>query len=143
MAIHNGQLVVSGWYASDRSICKYNTFMILYDVLKLNRKELQRATVKLSDRADVGTANKDIFNSQHSGFSSGFKYSADLCGRQLQIIMRYSDAENGEGHYVDYWFKPFKAPDIPVLGGNIEQQFKAKCVKVESQSDGTSLIIVK
>lgn len=140
-AIHNGQLIVSGWYATDRSISKDYAFMILYDAQ--NKRELQRVPVTLTDRADVGAANKDIFDSTHSGFSAGFKYSADLCGRQLQIIMRYSDAENGEGHYVDYWFKPFKAPDIPVLDGKIEQQFKAKYVKVESQADGTSLITVK
>lgn len=140
-AVRNGQLITTGWFASDQSIGKDNGFMILYDAQA--KQEIERVPVKLAERADVGKAHKDIFNSQLCGFTAGFKYSADLCGRQVQVIMRYSDNKNGEGHYVDFWFKPFKAPEIPVLDGTIEQQFKAKYVKVESQSDGTSLITVK
>ncbi len=57
--------------------------------------------------------------------------------------MRYSDSDNGEGHYVDYWFDPFKGPQVLKLDGKVEYQFKAKSVKVDGQTDGTSLITVK
>jgi hypothetical protein len=38
---------------------------------------------------------------------------------------------------------PFKGSQMLKLDGKTEQQFKANYVKVESQSDGTSLITIK
>lgn len=141
VALRAGQLHMSGWFVSDQSVGKPYAYMILYD--SQAHKEIQRVPVKLANREDVGKAHRDIYDSAQSGFAADFKYSADLCGRQLQPIMRYSNSKDGEGLHADYWFKPFKAPEIPVLDGKTEQQFKAKYVKVESQSDGTSLITVK
>ena len=139
---YTNKLKVSGWFASDWSLVLPYHYLILYD--QTTKKEVQRLKVQPTLREDVAKANPNIFNAAFAGFSGEFDYSQSLIDHDLQIVARYSnDGKNGEGTKADYWFKPFKAPDIPVLDGKIEQQFKAKYVKVESQNDGTSLITVK
>lgn len=135
------KLPASGWYANDESVGLNNRFMILYD--HTTKCEIERLKVTPIKRDDVAKAHPDIYGAGLSGFSGTFDYSADLAGHDLQVIMRYSDADNGEGKRVDYRFDPFKGPEVLKLDGKTEYQFKAKSVKIDGQSDGTSLITVK
>lgn len=135
------KLQVSGWFASDLSLGLTNRFLLLYDVK--NKKELQRMAVKSVERADVMKAYPDVYGTGQAGFAGEFDYSADLVGRQLQVIARYSDDKGGEGHYVDYWFDPFNGPSMPVLDGKTNNTFVAHDVNVATQKDGSLLVTVK
>lgn len=135
------KLKVSGWFASDMSVGKSYRYAILYDVA--NKREIQRVKVSSIRRDDVAEASVDIYSADQSGFSAVFDYSADLVGRKLQIIARYSDDVNGEGKRVDYWFTPFNGPTMFELDGKTEQTFVAHSVRVDSQKDGTAMVTVK
>lgn len=132
---------VSGWFASDMSVGKSYRYAILYDVA--NKREIQRVKVSSIKRDDVAEASVDIYSADQSGFSAVFDYSADLVGRKLQIIARYSDDVNGEGKRVDYWFTPFNGPTMFELDGKTEQTFVAHSVRVDAQKDGTAMVTVK
>lgn len=135
------QLHVAGWFASDLSISKQHRFIILFDAA--NNRELQRVKVEPAARPDVAKAQPGIYGSGQSGFNAAFDYDASLVGHKLQIIARYSDEEHGEGKYVDYWFDPFQGPSMPVLDGKTEQVFVAHSINVDTQKDGTVLVIAK
>lgn len=135
------QLHVSGWFASDMSIGKPNRFLILYDVS--GKWELQRVKTNSVARPDVAKANSGVYGTSQSGFNASFDYDASLVGHKLQIIARYSNDEHGEGKYVDYWFDPFQGPSMPALDGKAEQTFVAHDINVETQKDGSLLVIAK
>lgn len=135
--VFTNKLRVSGWFASDLSVGLANRFLILYDTDK--KQELQRIKVDAIKREDVKKANNDIYNANQSGFSGEFNYDANLVGRKLQIIARYSDDANGEGHRVDYWFDPFNGPAMPVVDGKIETSVLVHSFSAESKGDKTQL----
>lgn len=135
------KLKISGWFASDMSVGKPYRYAILYDVT--NKREIQRVRVGSIKRDDVAEASVDIYSADQSGFSAVFDYSADLVGRKLQIIARYSDDVNGEGKRVDYWFTPFHGPTMFELDGKTEQTFVAHSVRVDAQKDGAAMVTVK
>lgn len=135
--VFTNKLRVSGWFASDLSVGLANRFLILYDTDK--KQELQRIKVDAIKREDVKKANNDIYNANQSGFSGEFNYDANLVGRKLQIIARYSDDANGEGHRVDYWFDPFNGPAMPVVDGKTETSVLVHSFSAESKGDKTQL----
>lgn len=137
----NGKFVVNGWFASDLSIGKKYRYLILYDVA--NKRELQRIKVDSIRRDDVAKANANVYGADQAGFSASFDYNANLVGRKLQIIARYSDDAGGEGKYVDYWFDPFMGPSMPVLDGKTEYTFVAHDISLKRQKDGTLLVTMK
>lgn len=118
--VFSNKLQVSGWFASDMSLGLNYCYLILYDVT--NKCEVQRIKYEPVQRDDVKKAYPAIFNSNLSGFSGQFDYSPSLIGRQLQVIARYSDNEQGEGNHIDYWFNPIKGPTMPVLDGKSETE---------------------
>ena len=135
--VFTNKLRVSGWFASDLSVGLAKRFIILYDVDA--KKELQRIKVDPVQRPDVKQTNSDIYNAVQSGFSGEFNYDASLVGRKLQIIARYSDDDNGEGHRVDYWFDPFNGPAMPVVDGKTETSVLVHSFSAESKGDKTQL----
>ena len=135
--VFTNKLRVSGWFASDLSVGLAKRFLILYDVDA--KKELQRIKVDSVQRPDVKQTNSDIYNAIQSGFSGEFNYDASLVGRKLQIIARYSDDDNGEGHRVDYWFDPFNGPAMPVVDGKTETSVLVHSFSAESKGDKTQL----
>lgn len=137
----DGKLVVNGWFASDLAIGKKYRYLILYDVA--NKRELQRVKIDSIKRDDVAKANVNVYGADQAGFSAAFNYNANLVGRKLQIIARYSDDAGGEGKYVDYWFDPFAGPTMFTLDGKTEQSFVAHDVRVQMQKDGTALVTAK
>ena len=135
--VFTNKLRVSGWFASDLSVGLAKRFLVLYDVDA--KKELQRIKVDPVQRPDVKQTNSDIYNAMQSGFSGEFNYNASLVGRKLQIIARYSDDDNGEGHRVDYWFDPFNGPAMPVVDGKTETSVLVHSFSAESKGDKTQL----
>ena len=108
MHTENNQLHVSGWNATNQASNKDYHYVILYN--KTKNQELSRQLVdeKTSQRPDVQKVYSNVNNAGKSGFNVTFdlsKLSFDA-NDQLQVISRYSDAANGEGNRVDYWFAP-------------------------------------
>lgn len=103
-AVTGRQVKVSGWHATDQNVGKPYHFVILYDAT--TGKEVKRQLVQTVARPDVAKAKGNIYNAGQSGFSTTLTVAPSLNGHQLQVISRYSDAKSGEGHYIDYWFKP-------------------------------------
>lgn len=134
--VFTNKLRVSGWFASDLAAGLDKRFLILYDAG--NKKELQRIKADAIKRDDVKKAN-NIYGAGQSGFSGEFNYDASLVGRKLQIISRYSDDDNGEGHRVDYWFDPFTGPAMPVVDGKTETSVLVHSFTAESKGDKTQL----
>ncbi|MCD7112761.1 glycoside hydrolase family 73 protein [Limosilactobacillus agrestis] len=96
-------LNISGWHATDQSAGKDHHFIILYDATK--NRELGRYEVNSAIRNDVAKVY-NVYNAGKSGFNLQVNLSPALIGDNIQVISRYSNAANGEGNYVDYWFAP-------------------------------------
>ena len=94
-------LNISGWHATDQSVGKDHHFIILYDATK--NRELGRYEVNSAIRNDVAKVY-NVYNAGKSGFNLQVNLSPALIGDNIQVISRYSNAANGEGNYVDYWF---------------------------------------
>lgn len=99
-----GTINIAGWHAADASLNKGYHYIIIYDASK--QTELGRYLVESSTRNDVARVYPGIYNAGKSGFSLNLKFDPALAGDQIQVISRYSDSQNGEGNYVDYWFAP-------------------------------------
>lgn len=98
------QVHISGWHAADQSVAKPYHFVILYDAT--TGREVKRQLVQTVARPDVAKVNGNIYNAGQSGFNLTMDIPTALNGHKLQVISRYSDSKTGEGHYIDYWFKP-------------------------------------
>ncbi|MFR0512653.1 peptidoglycan DD-metalloendopeptidase family protein [Limosilactobacillus reuteri subsp. suis] len=108
MHTENDQLQVSGWNATNQANNKDYHYVILYDTTKGRELSRQLVDETASQRPDVQKAYSNVNNAGKSGFNVTFdlsKLSFDASD-QLQVISRYSNAENGEGDRVDYWFAP-------------------------------------
>lgn len=106
--VKNGQVTVSGWQAADTSVNQSKHFVILYDAT--THREIARQQVTNINRPDVQKTYPTIYNSAKSGFKATFKLDNSLIGHNIQVISRYSDANNGEGNHTDFWFKAIKLP---------------------------------
>ena len=107
--ISDNQVHVSGWQAADASVKQQNHFVILYDAT--THREIARKQVSNVSRPDVQRAYPNIANAGKSGFDVTFDFNrAAYAGHQLQVISRYSDANNGEGNRTDAWFNAIKLP---------------------------------
>lgn len=102
--VTDNQVQFSGWHIADQSVGKPYHFVILYDAT--TGHEVKRQLVQSVMRLDVAKANSDVYNADQSGFGVTMNINSALNGHNLQVISRYSDSKSGEGHYIDYWFKP-------------------------------------
>ena len=133
--VYTNKLRVSGWFATDYSFNNAYPFLILYDVDK--KQEIQRIQATPVEREDVAKAHPDIYHAKDSGFTGEFNYGANLVGRKLQVIARYSnDEKGGEGQHVDYWFEPFNGPAMPVIDGKTETEILVHSFNAEEVKDG-------
>ena len=133
--VYTNKLRVSGWFATDYSFNNAYPFLILYDVDK--KQEIQRIQATPVEREDVAKAHPDIYHAKDSGFTGEFNYGANLVGRKLQVIARYSnDEQHGEGQHVDYWFDPFNGPAMPVIDGKTETEILVHSFNAEEVKDG-------
>ncbi|MQB59943.1 glycoside hydrolase family 73 protein [Limosilactobacillus reuteri] len=106
--VKNGEVTVTGWQAADQSYNQKNHFVILYDAT--THREIGRQQVTNLDRPDVQKAYPSIYNSAKSGFKAAFKLDSSLIGHEIQVVSRYSYANNGEGNRTDFWFDAIKLP---------------------------------
>ena len=133
--VYKNKLRVSGWFATDYSLDNAYPFLILYDVDK--KQEVQRIQASQGKRPDVQKAYPDIYGAIDSGFTGEFDYGANLVGRKLQVIARWSDDEqHGEGNRTDYWFDPFNGPAMPVIDGKTETEVLVHSFNAEEVKDG-------
>lgn len=130
---YSNTLSVSLWFASDKSYSLTKRFLILFDVDA--KKEVRRIKADPVDRPDVAKAYPQIYGADRSGFAGNFKYDEGLVGKKLQVIARYSDADNGEGNYVDYWFPAFEGPAMPVIDGKIENIVRVHSFSAKQTDD--------
>ncbi len=104
--VKDNQLQVSGWNATNKALGKANHYVILYD--RTAGHEITRVKVEPTIRLDVAKAYSQVINAKDSGFNTAFSLAGIDLNHELQIISRYSDAANGEGNYVSYWYAPQK-----------------------------------
>ncbi|WP_310735835.1 C40 family peptidase [Limosilactobacillus balticus] len=99
----NNQVIVNGWHAADKSTLLRNHFLILFD--KTTNCEVGRQNIQVmvsSDVAQNGYGN--INNADQCRFSATFSISPAIANHQFVLVSRYSDAANGEGNRIDYWY---------------------------------------
>jgi len=117
--VKDNQLQVSGWNATNKALGKANHYVILYD--RTAGHEITRVKVEPTVRPDVAKAYSQVINAKDSGFNTAFSLAGIDLNHELQIISRYSDAANGEGNYVSYWYAPKKfAPANTSNQGNLD-----------------------
>ena len=117
--VKDNQLQVSGWNATNKALGKANHYVILYD--RTAGPEITRVKVEPTVRPDVAKAYSQVINAKDSGFNTAFSLAGIDLNHELQIISRYSDAANGEGNYVSYWYAPQKfAPANTSNQGNLD-----------------------
>ncbi len=117
--VKDNQLQVSGWNATNKALGKANHYVILYD--RTAGHEITRVKVEPAVRPDVAKAYSQVINAKDSGFNTAFTLAGIDLNHELQIISRYSDAANGEGNYVSYWYAPKKfAPANTSNQGNLD-----------------------
>ena len=117
--VKDNQLQVSGWNATNKALGKANHYVILYD--RTTGHEITRVKVEPTVRPDVAKAYSQVINAKDSGFNTAFSLAGIDLNHELQIISRYSDAANGEGNYVSYWYAPKKfAPANTSNQGNLD-----------------------
>lgn len=104
--VTGNQLSVNGWHVSDQSVDKPYHYIIIFDAT--TGKEVKRQLVENTSRPDIAKYRAGVYNAAQSGFSLTTTLDPSLNGHNIQIISRYSDAQNGEGNRIDYWFKPVK-----------------------------------
>lgn len=103
--VNGNQLEATGWHASNNIVGRPYHYVILYDAT--TNREITRQRVQDGiDRPDVANVYKNILAASKSGFDVKFDLTNVNLGHNLQIISRYSDGANGEGHNLDYWFPP-------------------------------------
>ncbi|EDX42771.1 C39 family peptidase [Limosilactobacillus reuteri] len=117
--VKDNQLQVSGWNATNKALGKADHYVILYD--RTAGHEITRVKVEPVVRPDVAKAYSQVINAKDSGFNTAFSLAGIDLNHELQIISRYSDAANGEGNYVSYWYAPKKfAPANTSNQGNLD-----------------------
>ena len=105
-SIVNNQLQVTGWNATNKALGKNNHYIILFDRTAGHELARQEATVVV--RPDVAKVYPQVINAQNSGFNVSFSLANVDLSHEFQIISRYSDAKDGEGNNINYWFAPKK-----------------------------------
>lgn len=91
------QLTVRGWMANDEALNKPNAYIILYA-----GNEIARQKVTLTARPDVANVYPGMYASDQSGFTVTFDIPDNLT-TDFNFVLRFSDADNGEGNHADMW----------------------------------------
>lgn len=96
----NQGIQLTGWMADDATLDgENNAYIIMLD----NGKEIARQKVNLTQRNDVANAYKSLSNSQNSGFNVNFNVDPSQLSGDLQFVLRFSNANNGEGNHSDQY----------------------------------------
>ncbi|MEE6635960.1 GH25 family lysozyme [Limosilactobacillus pontis] len=101
-----GQIVVSGWNATNLANVENNRYLILFD----QTTNQQVGSVKLTNnvaRPDVARAVAGVANAGQSGFNYTFSGINLVPGHKYSVVSRYSTSSLGNGNdgaKTDYWF---------------------------------------
>ncbi|HJF47265.1 MAG TPA: C39 family peptidase [Limosilactobacillus oris] len=103
-----GQLVATGWHATNESAGRNYHYIIAYD--QTNHTEIGRQlvgdTAQQIDRSDVAKVHH-VAGAGQSGFRVTFDLGKTITNTQsIQLISRYSSDKSGNQGYIDYWFAP-------------------------------------
>ena len=90
-------LRVTGWMASDYS----GNSPYAYAIVMNDGEEVARQYLFLTARPDVARAYSNIYNSQNSGFSELVKLNPAAINGNMQVILRFTDDQGGNGSYDD------------------------------------------
>lgn len=112
--VSDGQLHLSGWHVTNQAADKPYHYVIVMD--HTLGHEVARVKVQNTSRSDVAKAYSNVYQSDMSGFKAVFDANQLNFNHQLQIISRYSSAQDGNSNYVDYYFSPLTT-------GNYENVF--------------------
>nr|WP_235807646.1 C39 family peptidase [Limosilactobacillus secaliphilus] len=96
-------LKVHGWLASDYALDHPYAYIFVMN----NGRELARQRVELTERDDVAKAYPSIYNSKLSGFDTLIQFDPAQLDGTMQILLRFSDDENGNGNYDDQYSGTF------------------------------------
>ena len=103
-----GQLVASGWHATNASADRQYHYVIAYD--QTNHTEIARQNITgtnaVINRPDVQNVH-NVAGADKSGFNVTFDLSKVLANTNtVQIISRYTNDKAGNGNFIDYWYAP-------------------------------------
>lgn len=105
--LSNGKVYASGWNANDLSAQYKKHYLILYD--GTTHREVSRQVVDNQASQDVyNNGYSNVYGAKDSRFQASFDYNPALAGHNLQIISRYTNSDDGNSNYSDYWFTPQK-----------------------------------
>lgn len=102
----HGDLIVSGWHATNLALGKNYHYIIAYD--QTQNHEIARAQVMPTERGDVAQVFPTIANAKNSGFHVQFKLNPEYAQDSIEFISRWTDDPSGNGDAVDYWFAPIQ-----------------------------------
>ncbi len=98
----NGNTITaSGWHADDSSFINKHHFIILWDLSKgheIGRKEVTNTT-----SPDINNVYGNVLRANNARFSVSFNIDGQYTHDAMQLISRYSNADNGEGNYSQNW----------------------------------------
>ena len=98
----NGTTIsASGWHADDASMIDSHHFMILWDLSK--GREIARKEVTNVASPDINNVYGNILGANNARFTVDFNIDDQYAHDAMQLVSRYSNADNGEGNYSQVW----------------------------------------
>ncbi len=98
----NGTTIsASGWHADDASMIDSHHFMILWDLSK--GREIARKEVTNVASPDINNVYGNILGANNARFTVDFNIDGQYAHDAMQLVSRYSNADNGEGNYSQVW----------------------------------------
>ncbi len=92
-------LQVNGWMISDQSLNKSHPYLLVMN----DGKEDNRVALNLTSRPDIAKIYGGVYNSANSGFSALVKLNPTQITGNMQLILRFSDDEHGNGNCDDQY----------------------------------------
>ncbi|MFR0498402.1 C40 family peptidase [Limosilactobacillus reuteri subsp. suis] len=98
----NGTTIsASGWHADDASMIDSHHFIILWDLSK--GREIARKEVTNVASPDINNVYGNILGANNARFTVDFNIDDQYAHDAMQLVSRYSNADNGEGNYSQVW----------------------------------------
>ena len=98
----NGTTIsASGWHAADASMIDSHHFIILWDLSK--GREIARKEVTNVASPDINNIYGNILGANNARFTVNFNIDGQYAHDAMQLVSRYSNADNGEGNYSQAW----------------------------------------
>lgn len=98
----NGTTIsASGWHADDASMIDSHHFIILWDLSK--GREIARKEVTNVASPDINNVYGNILGANNARFTVDFNIDGQYAHDAMQLVSRYSNADNGEGNYSQSW----------------------------------------